>query len=616
MNARSESSSPPAEAGRTAQAVAIGLILLTVSWALLHAGFWHRSQIIDTPVYQGFATKILDGEVPYRDFPVEYPPAALPVFVLPALAESERYASAFEILMWACGVAALVLVAATLTRMGASGPRLYAAVAFLGLAPLALGSVILSRFDLWPAALAAGVLAALLAERDRLGFGLLGLATAAKLYPGVVLPVAFVWVAKRRGWREATVALAVFLGVVLAVFLPFAIVSPGGVWDSFAAQLSRPLQIESLGAALLLAGHQLGLYDPVVVSTHGSQNLDGGLPDALASVQTAFQVIALVAVWVAFSRGRPGAERLVIGCAAAVAAFIAFGKVLSPQFLIWLVPLVPLVAGRRGLGASALLGVALVLTQLWFPFRYWDYAREFDAAVAWNGSEFVVAYGDFRNDGPYDSHRGDLYAERIADTGTILDPGGFEVMRDTIPEMFPAVAGSGGAFIVGDLPLPEGRTVSGIELPDELFGHRALPPAISAVDGVVEPFELVHRDSVEAGPVSRRSYCARERRKHLVLPGQVLLLRRPVTDPERDIAIGRAAQGAVSEDAAEDQLLLVLGEGVVLDRDEHLVPGRGSQPCGPLLETLAGADAGTRAMPPRCRAYLSRISSRAAARTP
>ena len=59
-------------------------------------------------------------------------------------------------------------------------------------------------------------------------------------------------------------------------------------------------------------------------------------------------------------------------------AFVALGKVLSPQFLIWLVPAVPLVAGLRGLRASTLLVGALVLTQLWFPSRYWDLARELD----------------------------------------------------------------------------------------------------------------------------------------------------------------------------------------------------------------------------------------------
>ena len=69
--------------------------------------------------------------------------------------------------------------------------------------------------------------------------------------------------------------------------------------------------------------------------------------------------------------------------AAAVLAFVALGKVLSPQFLVWLVPLVPLVGGRRGLWSAALLGLALVLTQLWFPYRYWDYALTFDELASW-----------------------------------------------------------------------------------------------------------------------------------------------------------------------------------------------------------------------------------------
>jgi hypothetical protein len=44
---------------------------------------------------------------------------------------------------------------------------------------------------------------------------------------------------------------------------------------------------------------------------------------------------------------------------------------------------VPLVRGRRGLAAGALLAGALVLTQLWFPSRYWDFALSFDATLSW-----------------------------------------------------------------------------------------------------------------------------------------------------------------------------------------------------------------------------------------
>jgi hypothetical protein len=372
MSARSESSSRPAEAGGAGSAIALGLVLLTVSWALLHVGFWDNSQIIDTPVYQNYGEKILDGEVPYRDFSVEYPPAALPVFVLPALADEEDYRSAFELLMWLCAATMIVLLATTLAAVGATPARIYGATAFAGLAPLLIGSVILTRFDLWPAALVAGVLAALATGRDRLGLGLLGLATMAKLYPVILAPVALVWIAKRRGAREAAICLGVFLAVVAAIALPFAILSPGGLWHSVTTQLGRPLQIESLGASLLLAAKQLGLYDPTVVSTHGSQNLEGTLPDVLASVETALGVLALLAVWIVFARGRMNRDRLFMASAAAVVAFIAFGKVLSPQFLIWLIALVPLVAGTLGVAAGWLLASALVTTQIWVPSRYWD----------------------------------------------------------------------------------------------------------------------------------------------------------------------------------------------------------------------------------------------------
>ena len=109
------------------------------------------------------------GQVPYRDFGLEYPPGALPVFVLPALGhhEESQFASfrrSFEWLMWGCGVLMLVAMAFALRALGASERRTVGALLFAALAPLALGSVVLSRFDLWPAAIVGGG-----AGGDRLG---------------------------------------------------------------------------------------------------------------------------------------------------------------------------------------------------------------------------------------------------------------------------------------------------------------------------------------------------------------------------------------------------------------------------------------------------------------
>jgi hypothetical protein len=118
-------------------------------------------------------------------------------------------------------------------------------------------------------------------------------------------------------------------------------------------------------------------------SGSGSQNLIGTSADVLAVVMGVAQVGAVAAVWLAFARGPATTERLVRHGAAALVAFVAFSKVLSPQFLVWLLFLVPLAGGHRSRAALALTALACGLTALWFPGRYWELVREFDPLASW-----------------------------------------------------------------------------------------------------------------------------------------------------------------------------------------------------------------------------------------
>ncbi|HZO33438.1 MAG TPA: glycosyltransferase 87 family protein [Gaiellaceae bacterium] len=329
-----------------------------VCFALVHYWFWARGNLVDWPVYKTYGDAIVHhGLVPYRDFPLEYPPGALPVFIVPSIAGD--YARVLEALMAACGVGLIAVVA----------PVRPAAALYVALAPVLAGSLILSRFDLWPALLATAALAALLQRRHTLGWGLLGLAVAAKLWPLVLVPPALGWSAVHGRIRSALAGVVTLALVVL----PFAVLAPHGLFESVRRQLDRPLQIESIAASLLTT-----FAHPTVSTSHGSQNIAGH--GTLAATFGIVQVLVLVALWGAFLRGPIDGERFVRYSAASVCAFVAFGKVLSPQFLLWLVPLVPLVRGRRGLVAAALLTAALVLTQVWFPMRYWSYAQRFDLA--------------------------------------------------------------------------------------------------------------------------------------------------------------------------------------------------------------------------------------------
>jgi hypothetical protein len=334
-------------------------------------------------LYAAYADATRAGDVPYLNFRLEYPPGAVPVFLAPDVVAAPghlgTYISAFETLMGLCGAALAGLVVVALARLGAGRRRTWAALALVAVSPLLLGPVMLSRFDLVPAMVTIAAVVAMLEGRDRLGAGLFALGGAIKLYPLVCLPVALVWVARRKGRREAVMCAAVAAGTLALVCVPFVVLAPSGLGRFLTSQLGRPLQIESLAATVLVAAHHLGGLPVTLHEDHGSRNIEGALASAAGDLSTALQVALVAVVWLLFARGAPTAERLVAATAASVAAFIALGKVFSPQYLIWLIPLVPLVAGLPGLLASALTGVSLLLTQLWFPDRYGQYANHLGA---------------------------------------------------------------------------------------------------------------------------------------------------------------------------------------------------------------------------------------------
>ena len=368
---------------RWAALAAAAAALFLGSWTLLHQ-LWYRSagELVDTPGYEHFADAIASGKVPYRDFSVEYPPGALLPMLAPKLNAARgnfgEYGHTFEKWMAGAGVVMTLLAALALAALRAPPRRAIAAMTLVGASPLLLGNLMLSRFDLWVAALTVGALAALLWERRATSAVLLGAAIATKLFPAVLCPIGLAWIWRRHGRRAAVVWILQVVAVCAIVFLPFVAVAPAGVEHSFTEQLDRPLQLESLAGAILIVLHD-SAGTTLHVFTTLSQNLSGPGTHLGAVLSSVVQIAALVAVWIVAARGPQTRERLVFSSAAAVTAFVAFGKVLSPQYLVWLIPLVPLVRSRT---AQLLLAAGLVLTQVEFPARYWELARELRPSIA------------------------------------------------------------------------------------------------------------------------------------------------------------------------------------------------------------------------------------------
>ncbi|HSX21299.1 MAG TPA: hypothetical protein VLE97_00830, partial [Gaiellaceae bacterium] len=188
----------------------------------------------------------------------------------------------------------------------------------------------------------------------------------------------------RRGKaRDLARGLAAAIGVFAAATVPFLVLAPHGLWWAVHRQLVRPLQVESLAAAVFVAAHQIGGLHLHVKHGSGSANLVGHGPSAAGALTSIATVFALLLVYVLYARGKRGKEQLVTACVAAIVAYIAFSKVFSPQYLVWLIPLIPLVGGRRGLRAAAIFAVILGMTQIWSPYRYYEYWHGFPAWLSW-----------------------------------------------------------------------------------------------------------------------------------------------------------------------------------------------------------------------------------------
>jgi glycosyl transferase family 87 len=362
---------------------ALGAIaLLAAGWALtLWVQPWSDERVNDLFVYRTFAEPVLDGALPYREVAFEYPPLAAPAIAVPGLAGTGEETFRWAFALWTLGGAvAVVLLCGALARAtGGDARRAMAAAAAM---PLLCGALVRTHFDLFPVALLLCGLLLLCRERPRAGLAVLGLGTMTKAFPLVAVPVALVWLVARGRRRDAWQGALAGAAVMAAVAGAAVAASPEGAADAVRYHLDRPVQVESTPALVLLGLDAAGAGEARSVSSHRSDGLLHPAAGAVTSVfVTAF--VAVVALLCACAAtGAAGKRELVIASLAGCVGFALLGKVLSPQFVIWALPLGALALAWRLHALAAAVAVAALLTQVEFPAHYFDVVGREPLAVA------------------------------------------------------------------------------------------------------------------------------------------------------------------------------------------------------------------------------------------
>jgi Glycosyltransferase family 87 len=329
----------------------------------------------DVDVYHREALAFWSGG---HRLPTEYPILAMVPFSLTLPPAGIDYAWVFSFAMAALFFVGWIAVARMAGRRAGVAYVVYLLVGGFG--------VILARYDLVPALVTVAAIAAAERKRWSIAYMLLGLGVLLKIYPVVLLPV-FAIQQVRSGTsppKAVTSALWFALTVAAGVAASIALAGPGWL-DPLRFAIQRPVQVESVPATFLSLASLLG-WPAAFDHTFNSFNITGPGDRVVSALFSAFFVIGSLFVLYRQATGRLTLRR---ACLACVCLLLATSKVLSTQYLIWVLPLVAI-----ELELDPVWILICVLTTLIFPGLYFltaliDQAPEATAtAYTW---PFLVA---------------------------------------------------------------------------------------------------------------------------------------------------------------------------------------------------------------------------------
>jgi len=323
----------------------------------------------------------LVGAVPYRDFLLEYPPGML-LFMLPPRLFAAGYLDYRSLFFLQVALLDCVVVITLYASARTAGLPTLRVLGLYTLAVALLGPLIDYRLDLAPAALTA--LAVLAWQRDRpaLAAILLAVGTTTKAYPLLLLPPLLYDYWARGQARRVAYALLGYTITLVLLLSPALYAGVDNALHSLRFQTNRHLQVESIWATTPLLLHLLTGF-PLEVVGRNRALVVLGPGDAWGGAGTPTLALVVVATYALWRRLYHRGERmtaLLVGTATLTLAAAVLTKVLSPQFLLWVMPplaLLPLprAARWRAILALVLFLAALPLTQWVYPMHYGELVR-------------------------------------------------------------------------------------------------------------------------------------------------------------------------------------------------------------------------------------------------
>lgn len=337
--------------------IATKLLVLVITTSIFHSFI----DYFDIGTYFSHVTPLLEGQLPYVNYQIEYPVLTFVPIVLaliPAVLthNPNAFVFSFQILMVLCDI--LIVVCVYFIGLKIWSEKTAFIAGFIYATAFSTAYFVLTKSDAFPTCLLMGAILFTVYGMNTRGYISATLGFFTKIFPVIALPFMVLYNSKKTSIKlEIISAGKIFLLFCVVLLLPFVLINPN-----------------VLQTYLFATGGSVGIYVNTATYTlyaylHDVFHL--GISAAIISMlmYILMGLILILLLYISFAEIKQNPKTLIKLVLCAIFSLVFFTKFHSPQYIIWFTPLLALLVSDN-LIKIVLFYIAQMFAYIEFPLMF------------------------------------------------------------------------------------------------------------------------------------------------------------------------------------------------------------------------------------------------------
>jgi hypothetical protein len=342
--------------------------------------------LFDFEYYFEHGMMVVNGQVPYLDFPFDYPPLALvPILlaIIPVILTMNPYAFifTFQALMVLCDIGTVLCIYFIGLKVCDEKKAFLAACIYSG--AFSTAYFVLTKYDAFPTCLLMVAVLFTIYGMNMRGYLADTAGALAKIFPLIILPFITLYNARMTSLKQEILQLLkIFIPLFLVAVLPILVLKPEIISQYFSASLIRSTAYVNTPTYVVYA------------IFHEILNIDISIALISNLMYALMGTVLLVLVYFAFTLEKINRTTLLKFMVLSIFSVVFFMKYHSPQYLVWFTPIVCLLIADR-LYAVALFFFAQIITYVEFPLLFGSFYTNVEYLNPVHSTGYLLTVGFF-----------------------------------------------------------------------------------------------------------------------------------------------------------------------------------------------------------------------------